>query len=249
MLQNTSYGDFATVYDKLTGDVEYKKRTDYVEKLFLRHLDSRPEIVCDLGCGTGTVCSLLCAKGYDVIGIDNSPSMLNVAISKNQSGEILFLNQDICDFELYGTVDVFLSMLDTVNYITEKASLERMFALVNNYLNPGGVFIFDVNTRHKFENVLSDNTFVFEEGDIFYTWENFYEDGLLDFELNLFVPSDNGSYSRINEHHTQRYYDNEYICECAAKAALDVVGVYEEMTTNKPAEQCERVFYVIKKAR
>ena len=247
MNQTTSYGDFATVYDKLTADVEYKKRTDYVEKLFLQHLDSSPEIVCDLGCGTGTVCSMLCDKGYDVIGIDNSASMLNVAISKNRDGKVLFLNQDICDFELYGTVDVFLSMLDTVNYITDISALERMFCLVANYLNPGGVFVFDVNSRHKFENVLADNTFVFEEQDIFYTWENYYEDELLDFELNFFVKSDDGNYSRFTEHHTQRYYDKTCIFECAAMASLDVVAVYGEMTTAEPTSDCERVFYVLKK--
>ena len=140
------YGDFAYVYDALTDDVEYQKRADYVEKLIEKHLGRKDNLICDLGCGTGTVCTLLQKRGHDCIGIDNSDAMLNVAAEKNTDNSILYLNQDICQFELYGTVDVFLSMLDTVNYITDTADIEELFRLVNNYLNPGGIFIFDDNT-------------------------------------------------------------------------------------------------------
>lgn len=247
MEQRISYGEFADVYDLLTDDVEYEKRTSYVEELIKIHLAKEPDIVCDLGCGTGTVCSILNAGGYDCIGIDSSESMLNVASKKNSDGKILFLNQDICSFELYGTVDVFLSLLDTVNYITDSDSLEKLFALVNNYLNPGGIFIFDINTRYKFENILGNNDLVYEKENIFYTWENYYEDELLDFRLNFFVPDGKDRFRRITEEHTQRYYSVDFLAECAQKCNLQLVSQYGDMKFT-PADSCdERIYIVMKK--
>lgn len=248
MFEETSYGRFADVYDFLTDDVEYELRTDYIEKLIRKHFGSSPELVCDLGCGTGTVCSILNSKGYDCIGIDSSDSMLSIAVSKNTDGRILFLNQDICDFELYGTVDVFLCMLDTINYITDTDALERLFALVANYLNPGGIFIFDINTKHKFANILGNNTFAYEKENVFYTWENYYEDDMLDFYLNFFVGDDKGDmYRRFTEHHEQRYYKTEFLQKLAVINSLDTVGIYGELSEDPPREDDERIFVVLKK--
>lgn len=248
MCEETSYGRFAEVYDLLTDDVEYEQRTDYIEKLIYKHFGKNPELVCDLGCGTGTVCSILNSRGYDCIGIDSSESMLNVAVSKNNDGRILYLNQSICDFELYGTVDVFLCMLDTINYITDSDALDKLFALVNNYLNPGGIFIFDINTEHKFINILANNTFAYEKDNVFYTWENYYEDGFLDFYLNFFVGNEkNGTYYRITEHHEQRFYETAFLQELASKNSLDTVGIYGDLSDNSPEKEDERIFVVLKK--
>lgn len=247
-MENTMcYGDFAYVYDSLTDDVEYQKRADYVEKLIEKHLGRKDNLICDLGCGTGTICTLLQKRGHDCIGIDSSDSMLNVAAEKNIDNNVLYLNQDICEFELYGTVDVFLSMLDTVNYITEPCDIEKMFCLVNNYLNPDGIFIFDANTLYKFENILGDNTMISEEKGIFFTWDNFYEDELLDFELNFFVDNGDGTYRRFKENHTQRYYSPEFFIEKAKSAGLSLVGHYGDLKTNKPSQNEEREFFVFKK--
>jgi len=247
MAYKISYNDFAYVYDLLTDDVEYQKRTDYLEKLIQKHLKRKPDLLCDLGCGTGTVCSILNSKGYDCIGIDNSENMLNVATSKNQDNKILFLNQDITDFELYGTVDVFISMLDTLNYIDDPEALTHMFKLVNNYLNPGGIFIFDVNTEYKFKNILGNNTLVYELENVFYTWENYYEDDILEFYLNFFVKNDSGDYHRFTEQHIQRYYSIEFLTEASRKANLSVEAVYGDLGENSPQQQEERVFMVLKK--
>ncbi len=247
MYNDTSYGDFAYIYDMLTDDVQYKQRADYIHQLATTHLGKSPELLCDLGCGTGTICSLLQDKGYDCIGIDNSENMLNVASAKNTDGNILFLNQDICSFELYGTVDVFISMLDTLNYITNPEDLLRLFMLVNNYLNPGGIFIFDVNTRHKFENILGNNTFVFEKDNVFYTWDNYYEGELLEFHLDFFVGDDSGKYTRFSEEHCQRYYSHDYISYCAEKSSLCIEAVYGDLGFTKPADDEERIFYILKK--
>ena len=247
-MENTMcYGDFAYVYDALTDDVEYQKRADYVEKLIEKHLGRKDNLICDLGCGTGTVCTILQKRGHDCIGIDNSPAMLSVAAEKNTDNAVLYLNQDICEFELYGTVDVFLSMLDTINYVTDPEDVEEIFRLVENYLNPGGVFIFDVNTLHKFENILGDSTMVSEEKGIFFSWDNYYEDDLLDFELNFFVDNGDGTYKRFRENHTQRYYSAEFLKEQAKKAGLTFVGHYGDLKDCEPSLEEEREFFVFKK--
>lgn len=247
MCNEVSYGEFAFIYDKLTDDVEYEKRADYVEKLIEKHFGSNANLLCDLGCGTGTMCTLLSDKGFDVIGIDSSENMLSVAAEKSCTKSVLYLNQDMCNFELYGTVDVFISMLDSVNYITETDSLNRMFSLVNNYLNPNGLFIFDVNSGYKFKNILGNNTYAYETDGIFYTWENFYEDELLDIYLNFFIEGDDGSYSRMTEHHMQRFYSAEFLKKLAHDNNLTVEGVYDDMTFSSPDDESERIFIVLKK--
>lgn len=246
-MNDSSYGEFAFIYDRLTDDVEYEKRSEYVYELINRHFGKKAELLCDLGCGTGTMCNLLSGKGFDVIGIDSSESMLAVAAEKSVGKNILYLNQDMCGFELYGTVDVFISMLDSVNYIPETDSLNRLFALVNNYLNPGGIFIFDVNSRFKFENILGNNTYAYESDGIFYTWENFYEDEILDIYLNFFTENKDGSYSRMTEHHMQRYYSVDTLKKLSSDNGLTVEGIYNDLSFSYPDEESERIFVVVKK--
>ena len=241
-----SYSGFASVYDTLTSDVEYEKRCDYLETIFAKHLSERPELLCDLGCGTGSVCSILSQRGYDMIGIDSSDMMLDIATGKNEDKKILYLCQDMCEFELYGTVDVFLCMLDSLNYITSSEEINQVFALVKNYLNPGGIFIFDVNTLYKYEEILSDNTFVFEENGVFYTWENSFDGEYCDFRLNFFVEDENGKYTRLTEEHSQRYIAVNEIKEISQKNGLSVEGIYSELTFDKPQEDDQRLFFVLK---
>lgn len=241
-----SYGAFAKIYDRLTDDVEYIKRCDYIEKLFEKHLSFKPSLIADLGCGTGTVCSILSERGYDMIGIDNSDMMLSEAIAKRGDGDILYLNQDMTEFELYGTVDVFLCMLDSLNYITATEDLEKVFALVKNYLNRGGIFIFDVNTPYKYDMVLSDNTFTYDDDGVFYVWENSYDGEYCDFLINFFV-KDGASYKRIREEHTQRCHTFKELAEIIERQGLVLEGVYDELTMTDPNPQSERIFFVVKK--
>ena len=246
MADNPSYGNFAFVYDTLTDDVEYSKRCDYIEKIFEKHLDFKPELVADLGCGTGTVCSILSQKGYDLIGIDSSDMMLSEAIKKPGSEKILYLNQDMTSFELYGTVDVFLSMLDSLNYITSPDELSCVFALVKNYLNPGGIFVFDVNTPYKYEQVLSDNTFTHDDKGIFYVWENSFDGEYCDFLINFFIEKD-GAYTRFTEEHTQRCHTFKELLDIIENSGLVLEAVYDDMSFNDPKGDSQRIFIVVKK--
>ncbi|MBQ6895485.1 MAG: class I SAM-dependent methyltransferase [Clostridia bacterium] len=246
MSENISYGNFAFIYDALTNDVEYSNRCDYLEKIFEKHLSKRAELIADLGCGTGTVCSEMSKRGYDMIGIDSSDMMLSEAIKKEGSGKILYLNQDMTEFELYGTVDVFLSMLDSLNYITSLDELSKVFSLVKNYLNPGGIFVFDINTPYKYENILSDNTFVHDEDGIFYVWQNYFDGEYCDFLIDFFVEKE-GSYSRFTEEHTQRCHTFKEILSVIKDSGLSLEGVYDELSFSDPVSTSERIFLVVKK--
>lgn len=246
MSENISYGNFAFIYDALTDDVEYEKRCDYLETLFSKHLSAKPELIADLGCGTGTVCNILSDRGYDMIGIDSSEMMLGEAFRKKGDRKILYINQDMTSFELYGTVDVFLSMLDSMNYITSLDELSEVFALVKNYLNPGGVFIFDVNTPYKYEQILSDNTFTYDEDGIFYVWENSFDGEYCDFLINFFVEND-GSYTRFTEEHSQRCHTFRELSDIIGKSGLSLEAVYDDMTLEDPGRDSQRIFLVVKK--
>ena len=169
-----SYTDFAYIYDKLIGQ-DYEKWADYIEDIFAKN-NLKPSLVLDLGCGTGSITNILAKRGYDMIGVDISPDMLNVAREKatEEGLDVLYLCQDIREFELYGTVDAIICTLDVLNYITDPDDLKQVFRLVRNYLNPDGIFIFDINTEHKLKNTLGNNTFITDEEGVFYSWENEY---------------------------------------------------------------------------
>ena len=240
-----SYTEFASLYDMLTDDVEYEKRADYIEQLFSIFSDKKPELIADIGCGTGTMCDILQKRGYDMIGIDSSDSMLNIAREKNEN--ILYLLQDMTSFELYGTVDVIISLLDTVNYLTEDGELNIFLSLAKNYLNPSGLLIFDINTPYKFRNILSNNIYNFENDNVFYSWENDFDGKICEFYLNFFVKGEDSKYTRITEQHFERCYEIDEIIGLIKKAGLSLLGVFGDLSQKTYKNDDERIFFVAKK--
>ncbi|HHV60120.1 MAG TPA: class I SAM-dependent methyltransferase [Clostridiaceae bacterium] len=230
-------------------DVDYSNLAGYIESIFRRY-DLKPGLVLDLGCGTGSLCIELSKKGYEMIGIDLSLDMLACARQKALECEedILFLNQDITNFELYGTVGAVVSLMDTINYITNKRSLERTFKLVKNYLDPGGIFIFDINTAYKFENVLADNVFYDIGDDVSYIWKNAYnrKSKICRFDLTFFV-REGGLYRKFDEVHSERCYSIDELKEMIAASGLDVLDVFDDKTFNAPKKNSERVFFICRK--
>jgi SAM-dependent methyltransferase len=205
-------------------------------------------LVLELGCGTGTMTELLAQAGYDMIGVDNSEEMLAEAMEKKvESGhDILYLLQDMQEFELYGTVRAVVSVCDSLNYITEEEDLEEVFRLVNNYLDPGGLFLFDMNTVYKYQEILGDSTIAENREDGSFIWENSFdpETGINVYELALFLPREDGLYEKSEEVHYQRAYSVEKICELLKKAGLNVVDLYDAYTWKPVSETTERVFIV-----
>ena len=185
-----AYTGFASVYDLFMDDVPYDEWCEYVNTL-LGDYKITDGIVLDLGCGTGKFTELMAHKGFDMIGVDAAEEMLAIARERQaDSGlDILYLLQDMCAFELYGTVAAVVSICDSINYITGEEDLLQVFKLVNNYLDPGGLFVFDLNTEYKYREVLADNVFAEKRDEGSFIWENFYDeqDRINEYDLTLFI--------------------------------------------------------------
>ncbi len=171
------YNEFARVYDTFMEDTPYEKWVAFIEKM-LEKYQVKPKIICDLGCGTGVMCEQFDDKGIDVIGIDGSEEMLMIARehAMEEGREILYLLQDMSAFELYGTVDMIYSACDSLNYLLEEDKVRSTFKWVNNYLEKGGLFVFDMNLPYKYKEVLGDKVFAEQTEDAAYIWENYYDE-------------------------------------------------------------------------
>ena len=191
-----AYTSFASVYDTFMDNVPYEEWGEYIHSMLCEY-GVKDGIVLDLGCGTGTMTEILAGYGYDMIGVDNSEDMLELAMEKRiASGhDILYLLQDMREFELYGTVRAVVSVCDSVNYITEPEELREVFRLVNNYLDPGGIFLFDFNTEYKYREVMGDCTIAEDRGDCSFIWDNCYyeEERINEYDLTLFIREGAGS--------------------------------------------------------
>ena len=185
-----AYSSFAEVYDTFMDNVPYEEWAEYLAAI-LREYGIEDGLVLDLGCGTGSMTKKMAAKGYDMIGVDNSGEMLEIAMEKKEKSgwDILYLMQDMREFELYGTVRGVISACDSVNYITDEKELEQVFRLVNNYLDPKGIFIFDFNTEYKYREVLGNQTIAEDRDDCSFIWENYYyeDQQMNEYELTLFI--------------------------------------------------------------
>lgn len=201
-----SYGQFSSIYDRLISeDINYERLCDFIENVFAER-GINPSLVADLACGTGGVTLPLARRGYDMIGIDRSADMLNLARDKNGADGILFLNQDITALDLYGTVGAAVCMTDGFNYIlSDKALFHALRRLRTCFLDPGAALIFDVSSEYKLKNQLGNNTFVYDTDEIFYVWENRYLDKkqLCDMTINFFRKK-SGGWQRICERQLQR---------------------------------------------
>ncbi|MDO4562822.1 MAG: class I SAM-dependent methyltransferase [Clostridia bacterium] len=237
------YNAFAYIYDDLMRDVDYAAWSDYYLKIANR-FGVRPACALELGCGTASLSLEFSRRGVDMIGVDVSEDMLAVAAKKCAGRNILLLNQNMADFELYGTVDAVFASLDSVNYLTKKHDLRRMFALVNNYLNPGGIFVFDVNTEYKLRNVLGNNTFTYDDGEICYIWHSAYntKSRLCGFDLTFFVKN-NEHYLRFDEMQQERAYAESEIIQASC---MEFLAAYEALTFKAPREKSERLVFVMR---
>lgn len=247
-----AYTSFARVYDTFMDNVPYDEWADYVEKL-LGQYDIRDGLVLDLGCGTGSFTEKLAEKGFDMIGVDNAEEMLQIAMEKKEKSpnEILYLLQDMREFELYGTVRGVVSVCDSMNYMVEEGDLLEVFRLVNNYLDPGGIFIFDLNTVHKYRDILGECTIAENRDECSFIWDNFYdaEEEINAYELALFVQEQEGLYRKYEETHFQRAYEIERVKELILQSGMEFVAVYDAFTTENPTEDSERVYFIAREVR
>lgn len=280
-----SYSAFAYVYDELMDNVPYDAWAEYLTGL-LRENGVSEGIVCELGCGTGQMTRRLAAAGYDMIGIDLSEEMLDVAREQEygmsyevaedaDSAEkadettvgdeklpeefsepsILYLQQDMRSFELYGTVSAVVSICDSMNYITSEEDLLQVFRLVNNYLEKDGVFIFDMNTEYKYKELMGDTTIAENREEVSFIWENLYDEAqkLNEYALTIFAKAEQEEeeaeaplYEKYEEVHLQKAYSLEDVKRLLAEAGLQFVAAYDVLTREAPGPQCERMYIVAK---
>lgn len=245
------YDLLAPFYDKINKDIDYSKWADFIEKLVDKHCGRVPELWLDLGCGTGSMTIELAKRGRDMTGIDYSPEMLNLARERSEDlglENILWLCQDIRNFELYGTVDVCVSCLDTINHLKSSKDLNACLDLVHNYLAPDGLFIFDINGKYKFENVYGDNSYVMEEDNAVCIWQNYYNPKTqkCDFYITLFEENEYGSYDRYEEQQVERMYTLRSIKKHLSDNSLEFLGAYSDFDFNDATDSSERIYIVAK---
>ncbi len=245
------YHILSRVYDQMQ-EIDYKEFADYYEAVFERY-DIKPELVLDLGCGTGNITLELAERGYDMIGLDASPEMLEIAMEKarEREKEILFLHQDMTEFELYGTVGAMVCALDGVNYLTEEGQLERMLKLLHYYLDPGGIFIFDLNTEYKYQKILDGRTFVYDTEDGYCAWSNEYDeiDKICYFDLNFFLKNEDETYSRQDEYQEERAYSIAEVKKAIADCDLTCLGIFDNLSFEPAGEDSERIFVVVRREK
>ena len=245
------YTSFASLYDLFMDNVPYEEWADYVNSLLKKHKIEKG-LLLELGCGTGSMTRLMVEKGYDMIGIDNSEEMLTIARENNTEGsDILYLCQDMREFELYGTVAAVISVCDSMNYILSEEDLLKVFRLANNYLDPGGLFIFDLDTQYAYEEVLGDNTIAENREEGSFIWENtYYEDEMInEINLTLFFPEGEDLYRKQEETHYRRAYSVERIQELIEESGMELVAIYDALTQRKPKKDSERVYIIAREKR
>ena len=241
------YTNFAKVYDLFMDNVPYDKWVEQIKDILYKE-NIKDGLICDLGCGTGAITERLANLGYDMIGIDNSYDMLEVATEKKYASgnDILYLCQDMREFELYGTVRAIISRCDSLNYIRELSELKEVFAWVNNYLDPNGLFIFDMNTEYKYQNILGDNTFAEVREQASFIWENTYDidKRINEYDLNLFIKLEGDNYKKFEERHVQKAYTFDEILSAIDSSNMVLEKYLDADTYGDVSEKTERILFV-----
>ena len=244
-----AYTGFAQVYDKFMDNIEYDKWCEYLVSI-LKEYGVNYGIVLDLGCGTGNITELLADKGYDMIGVDYSQEMLNMAIEKRKNDGILYLCQDMRELDLYGTVAAVVSLCDSMNYILEEEEvLGILTSAARNYLDYGGLFIFDLNTEYKYKEILGEQTIAENREESSFIWENYYDEDshINEYNLTLFIKEHGDHYRKYEETHYQKSYSLDTIRKLVEMSGLELLHIYDAFTHEEPKADSERVYVVLRR--
>ena len=239
-----AYTGFATVYDRYMDNIPYDDWAHNIKVLFEKY-NMPMEIVCDLGCGTGQMTRRLKEMGYDMIGIYVSYDMLMEAMSQEDSDGILYLCQDMRSFELYGTVGAVISLCDSMNYLADKDELLQVCKLANNYLDPKGLFIFDIKTDSYYKKLgtgtIAENR---EEGS--FIWENEYNPDTRDnyYYLTIYEENEEGTFDRFEEEHMQHAFTVDEVKDAIKESGLELLQVLDVSTMEAPTEDSDRLYFI-----
>ena len=252
-----AYTNFAEVYDIFMDETPYEEWCDFIQNIIRKYgisktektsdiLQSERNLVLDLGCGTGTLTELLAKRGYDMIGVDYSQGMLASAMEKREKAgtSTLYLLQDMRELELYSTVGTVISVCDSLNYLLEEEEVIKTFRLVNNYLYPGGIFLFDFNTEYKYETVIWDSVIAENREESSYIWENYYhaDQQINEYDLTIFVREEEEAFHRFQETHYQRGYNLEQMLLFVEQAGMKVEGTWDADTRGEVTGESQRIY-------
>ena len=246
---DTGYENFAGFYDRLTENVDHDGAAKLVDDLVQRYADYK-EVVLDLACGTGKLSEKLARKGYDVVGVDNSPEMLDIAQQRFEGKDlpVTLLLQDMTNLDLYGAVDCTVCLLDSLNHLKNKQQLQKAFERVSMFTCGGGLFVFDLNTEYKHRQVLANYAFNFDNEDFFCAWQNeLNDDGSVHIYLDFFSKEKDGRYSRYSDDFTEILFDDEFIEQELMKNGFELIGKYDDFSLGPVKETSQRVLWVCKK--
>lgn len=249
-----AYSSLAAVYDKLNSSVDYKAIADYIERQFSHFQRGKILSVLDLACGTGSVTIELAGRGYDMTGVDLSEEMLSEARAKCDSGsfrhDVLLIKQNMADLELYGTVNAVVCCLDSLNYLTDTASLARTFNRVHNYLDPDGLFVFDMNAPARFRVDYADNSYLLEDDGIFCAWQNSYNEKtkICDFYLSIFRETSPQVWERFDELQRERCYSLKTVKKLLTEASFEICSISGDMEGGEVDSETKR-WYITARAK
>lgn len=254
----SGYGGFAFFYDRLTENVPYKEIAQQIEQ-YVENFGGRKNILLDLACGTGTLAEEFASRGFDVIGVDSSEEMLGCALEKkfDSGNEIQYIRQDMRAIDMYGTIDVTICTLDSLNHLSSAADVLEVFKRVSLFCEAKGLFIFDLNTLHKHRDVLGNNSFIYSYDDLYCGWQNEYDNS--DDSVHIYIDifwqeenepeprSENEVYGRYFEDLTEIYISREELMEIINSCGFELLAEYDGYSTCPPTEDSERIVYVCRK--
>lgn len=241
----SGYNVFSFFYDQLTFNIDYEKRVEYILRCFAR-LDHSIGLSLDLACGTGTITRILKKQGVDVIGLDASVDMLSIAYDKalEEGLNILYVNQEMQNLELPMKVNTCISTLDAINHVTDKKDVQKTFDRVYKYLEKDGVFIFDVNTVYKHQNVLANNTFTYDVDDVYLVWKNkLLEDNVVDITLEFNLKDGR----KESENFKEKAYEIDELKNMLNKSGFEVVNIYSDLTFDSLWDDAEKATIIARK--
>lgn len=248
----TSFADVAPHYEHLMSSVPYRFWISYLERLWNLHSLTRNRVL-DLACGTGTVSRMLAARGLYVVGVDLSGRMLDVARQRTieEGLSIEFVEQDAAELSLPGSrFDAAISLFDSLNYILDPDRLAQAFRRVFDHLEPGGSFIFDLNTDYAFEQGMFNQSCTRRGEPLHYRWRSRYNPETRLCTVNMVFHYDNGSGERetFKEVHRQRAYSKTEVTSMLARAGFEEITIYDAYSTEPPTPRSDRIFYVAVKS-
>ncbi|MCI7803588.1 MAG: methyltransferase domain-containing protein [Oscillospiraceae bacterium] len=243
-----AYGIFAQFYDTLTSNIDYAQRAQYFDSVVRKFGRKQGGILLDLACGTGSLSEQMDALGYDVIAVDNSPEMLGIAMEKKfDSGRnIQYLCQDMRELDMFGTIDVTVCALDSLNHLDSFEDVKRVFEKVFLFCEPGGLFIFDINTEYKHKMILGDNTFIYDTDDVYCVWQNSCENSRVKIELDFFVP-ENGVYRRYEESFCENAYPLNDVENALKETGFEILMCCDGDSDKPVCETTQRAVFAVRK--